>query len=302
MKHKIEVEHVYEAYELYQSVYGRKIQYKQNEARGLLFALAHVPSFKKLDVLELCAGRSEHEAHVRSFAETRMKNEGFKVVSYSTIDRVPVEDAPDTHYVGDVLDISGLNIPKPNVVAAFFYSISSITDEEGSHNILDKLMRSVYNVLGEGGVFYVDYVLNGSHSALGDVKQATSEESFPVEFDSELRSLYKIRPTEDCRVDVTMKSTYDRRTGVNTDEFLTAFNIRVNALTVGKVKVARPMTQRYFNEIEIMEAADRAGFSRVMFFQNDFDEGTFKELDAVASLREDEDESALLSTNMLFMK
>lgn len=285
------VEHIYHDYNLYAATYSRSPSYKLGEALGALFVMNELKnidpkSFSSFSVLEILAGQSEHKQYMFDHA-----NSDVHISEYSYLDS---EGDPAQGVIkGDVLT-TNLKDNNFNFIIGYFFSASSVMDLTGAHrsaharSVVAKLFENMYNNLPEVGAFVLDFAENGYENSLYATK-GTEEETFDVPFYHALRQEYDIPAHGKCEVVVHRKATYDRRTSTVTDEFTKPVLIKYAGETVARVHVKQAMTQRYFSETELSDMAIDAGFTKLMFLQNEYSENDYTLLDNVIDLEDEEE-------------
>lgn len=316
----LRIDHLYDFYELYQCIYGRRLSYKVAEAEGLSMMLADAidladqygfDEMDELRLLEFLGGRNEHLRFIRP-------PNGSKITEYRCIDMVVEEDEEVAQTIlikGDVLQAHTYDIVKtlnPNFIFAMFFSASSVLDYENKdnpHSILtiEKMFKAAYQSLADGGSFVLDYVPTGFESSIAATGNAVEEET-EVGTTSALRSYFGLKNHTDVKIKYTHTSTYNRITGITRDQFVGPFTIHEEGKLIAQVYVESDFTQRYFSETEIIAAAVKAGFTDFKFYNFDYDNGEYKRLETEVCPEEegedmdDDDCSEYYSTNILCFK
>lgn len=278
------VGHIYEAYDLYQATYGRNPSYKLAEARAVRHAIQHWKHSTNrpqmdLEVLEVLGGQSNHAAAIRDW-------HGSPIASYTVLDCVDHSGvlAPgcDRFVKGDALALDPEDVGNYDLVLALFYSVSSVTDPYGSHDVLYEFMRSAYSVLRQNrGAFMLDFALGGLVSSICAAAADEGPDLWDVPVDSPLRRSLGIPEFGEVEITCGVGRTFDRWTCVNTDTFLTPFSVKHEGQEVATFYVERPMTQRYWAESEILSAARAAGFTGALLHSFDYNNSDFTEVPIV---------------------
>lgn len=286
------INHLYDFYELYSALYSREYSWKAAEARGMSFVMAHTAvrskkllaqgkaaiNFEKegFNVLEIFAGRGEHEKHLKLPPE-------LKITRYTHND-LRDHSAECPNFVQGDATTTKFDFGQ-NFIAALFYTMSSVHDDHGSHNrqLMVKLFKNAYDNLPPGGAFYFDFCSGGYAMSLAvDATDEEDEETeVVVEPDSALRLALGIPYHIGCKIQYRKRSVYDRTTATCIDHFVTPISVIAGARTVATIHIKEPMTQRYYSEPELVDIAREAGFTDFLFFNLDYSDSAFERLENV---------------------
>lgn len=298
---EMRINHLYDFYELYSSLYSREYSWKASEARGMGFAMSHTAirskkllaqgkpalDFEKdgFDVMEIFSGKGEHHMHLKLPG-------ALKLNSYQHNDlRDHSADCPNFTQ-GNSMDVK---FEGRNFISALFYSMSSLHDEHGSHDrkYMVQLFKNMYDNLPEGGAFYADFCSGGYALSLS-VDETDTDDFTEVDIDSDspLRVALDIPYHVTCKIQYKKRSVYNRTTATNSDFFITPISIIAGSRTIAEVYVQEPMTQRYYSETELLDIAKDAGFTDFMFFNLDYSDAEFEKLENLLESEEgiDDDE------------
>lgn len=291
-KKTLVIDHIYDFYELYTLMYSRSAPWKSAEAMGLSYAMTQAairsrerlsnsqPAFnfekEGFTVLEAFSGRGEHLPHLRLPTDLKLNN-------YFNNDIRDHGGACTGFVQGDALttDFSAYGI---NFACALFYSMSSLHDENGSHDrkFLIRLFKNMYDSLPVGGCFFVDFCPDGYRMSLA--LEATNDDApaeIVIEPDDDLRKVLNIPYHADCYLKYKKHPKYNRATATCSDYFKGPVQVIADDKVVCSVSIKHPMTQRYYSEAELTDIAREAGFKEFMFFNMNYNTAVFTLLDNV---------------------
>lgn len=287
------IHHLYDNYPLYATLYSRCYAWKAAEARGMAFALSHLASHSArqalrghsslnfeaegFDILEIFAGKGEHSSHLQL-------PEPLWCGRYAHNDIRDHSASCQDFIVGDSMSLD-VREEGFNVIAALFYTMSSLHDDNAVHSreILLRLFRNVYQNLPEGGAFFADFCRDGYQLSLAvdstnDMEDEDDNTTVELDPDSPLRKAYGIPYNVNAELVYKKKSVYNRITSTSYDHFTTPIRLYAGSKLVAEITVKEPLSQRYFSEPELVDIAKEAGFTDFLFFSLDYSDSDFRKL------------------------
>lgn len=301
---QIENDNIYDCYPLYYEIYSRSKRYKKSETAGAFEIMKSLAEWNNktgtidfqatgFNILEILAGRGDHQPLYPPL-------EPFKIGKYLNLD---IRDHTSPDFVqGDATTYKAppqLNI---NLIIGFFFTASTITDENGVHSrkVLLDLFKNAKANLPKGGGFAIDFSPGGYQTSMECVEPADTHYQADVEEGAELRALCKVPDGVPCVLSYMRRVEYDRNTSTVYDYFPYPFEIWAGGEKYAEIRIKTPLTQRYISEPELVDIAHEAGFDEIQLFNFSHSKGPYIKLPmryTITSKLVDADH--LMATNML---
>lgn len=286
----MKIKSIYEAYPVYQMLFGRDKDYKAFEAMNCVIAASDFLNTQRkqgakkqqLRILELFSGISEHKDLFNTF--TPDKVEWYKTVDScrSLCDGKNVLFG-DAHKVADTISTL-FGFKKPNFAVAHHYSFSSCFNKNNlpSRPLIVRHLKEMVQLLSDGqrGAYYIQRTTADSsiHQDLVDnLSQVldSGERVVPVWPKHPLRKWlrnkgYKVTDYEDLLVRTHLSTTYDRSWSCTETLFNSIYIERGDGKTVLSISVEDPIVLRGWSEEEMRDMLREAGFSYVVGYHNRF--------------------------------
>lgn len=301
---QIEADNIYDVYPLYYELYSRSKRYKKSETNGAFEAMKALAvwnnrtgniDFQKVgfNVLEVLAGRGDHQPLYPPL-------DPFKINSYYNLD---IRHHEGENFIqGDATTYKVLPERGINFIIGFFFTGSTITDENGVHSrkVLIDLFKNAKANLPKGGGFMIDFSPGGYNTSITCAEPADIHYQAEVPKGNELRALCKVDEDSPCIISYMRRIEYDRNTSTVYDYFPYPFEIWANGEKYAEIKIKQPLTQRYISETELVDIAHEAGFEEIQLFNFSHPKGPYQSLPMRYSITSKiVDADALMATNIL---
>lgn len=305
MSKTLVVNHIYECYPLYFTLFGRSRHVKVYDAMTAVIAFEnwrHERGIKKLKVLELFAGQSEHKEHfIGQFSDPAV------IQRYDCLD-LHITDPAAGVVQGDALTF---DYREYNAVLAFYFSLAAtFVQDQTKHprRQLDAFTRQAASTLKKGSAFFLhlgqlDHVGSLAHPVKDEVEEIDLWPGHPL--------LCHFGVADDSgTVTLEKETSYDRYTGCTYDHFK-RIELRTSRRLIAKISIKDPFVQRFWTEPEVVDSLMLAGFSDIDFYHNEltYEDGPYERLsrtlrypDCPSAKDFDDAEDCYVATELLAIK
>lgn len=286
----IRIKHLYDFSELYQIIYNRNDGYKMQEA--VAFAnIAFRLRPKSKSIMELLSGADSK--HARYFKEVWPHE-----LAYSGTDGTESSGNPNILHVRDITKHDFKQ--QWDLVTAHYYSPSSVCDMDNGGLVTractQGFINTAFNATKKGGIFIMDFCSDGYSTAIcadANMSGKVITQEFYADFHTPLykwlvaHGLASATHHSDVDVVARVSSHYDRLTANNIDKFH-GIKIKVDGKVVVAISIKNPFCQRYFSDPELTDMMLAAGFNDVQFWNVNYADNDFSQLDRFMTWDEDE--------------